>query len=456
MRRAAGLRGLVPVLPRPVWAVLAADGLSAAGSGLTLPFLMVYFHSVRHLGLGVAGAAVSVVALAGLVGNPLGGAWSDRIGPRAVLAVGWAVAGVGAGAIAAVDNTWEAFAAAAVSGFGAALAWPALDVLLARLAPADQRSSVFALRHATLNTGLAVGALAASLIVAQARSSHFVVLYLADAASFAAAIVLLQFASRAAESGAAPATDADGAAQAESAAAGESASGSASGPRGYRAVLADGTFRRLWLLIAILVGAGFAQFNASFPVLAIGAGAGAWVVALAFAANTVTVTVCQLPVLRGAAGRRRTSAVAVLCVLWMVAWGLVALGGRSGIGAGPLAALFIAAAVLLALGETLFSPSLPPLINDIAPEELRGRYNGASAFAYTIGFAVGPVAAGLLLSHHERPLLLGILIVVLGVAAGLALDTRRRLPEGTDAIDGPSGASESVPAAEPATTEAAL
>ena len=407
---------------------------------MTLPFLMVYFHAVRHLDLGVAGAAVSSLALAGLVGNPLGGAWCDRVGPRPVLALGWGVAAAGSVGIAAVTTTWQAFAASVLTGFGAALAWPALDALLGRLAPADKRSSTFALRHATMNTGLGVGAVAASLIVATASTSHFVALYVADAASFlVAAALLLALPGRAERS---PRTLIAGrAARRHDAKPSVPAGADDDGPtakRGYRAVLADAKFRRLWLLIAILVGVGFAQITTSFPVLAIGAGADAWVVAVAFAANTITVTICQLPMLRFAAGRRRTSAVAVLCVLWMVSWAMVAVGGLGG--PGQAAVLFIGAAAVFGVGETLFSPTLPPLVNDIAPEELRGRYNGGSAFAFTVGFAAGPAFAGLLLAHHLRAPLLGILIVALGVAGVIALDTRRRIPPEVDVIDDPSPA----------------
>ena len=38
--------GLVPALPRPAWVVLGGDFVSAAGSGLTLPFLFIYAHQV--------------------------------------------------------------------------------------------------------------------------------------------------------------------------------------------------------------------------------------------------------------------------------------------------------------------------------------------------------------------------------------------------------------------------
>ena len=110
--------GLVPRLGRGAWVVLVADLLSAVGTGMTLPFLLVYLHTVRGLSLPVAGAAAASIAVASLVGNPLGGAGSDRIGPRATLAAGLAVAGAGALALAGPHGPWQAFAGAAGSGLG--------------------------------------------------------------------------------------------------------------------------------------------------------------------------------------------------------------------------------------------------------------------------------------------------------------------------------------------------
>ena len=72
------MRTLVPELPRGAWTLLAVDAISALGSGMTLPFLLVYLHDVRGLGLGAAGLAVSAVALAGFAGNPIGGSRADR------------------------------------------------------------------------------------------------------------------------------------------------------------------------------------------------------------------------------------------------------------------------------------------------------------------------------------------------------------------------------------------
>jgi hypothetical protein len=62
-----------------------------------------------------------------------------------------------------------AFLAVALLGVGNAIAWPAFDALLADLVEPGRRPGVFSVRHATLNAGMAVGALVAGLVVDTAR-----------------------------------------------------------------------------------------------------------------------------------------------------------------------------------------------------------------------------------------------------------------------------------------------
>src|SRR5215212_3519416 len=109
---------LLPRLPAVAWRMLVANLLSAVGSGLTLPFAMVYLHSVRGLGFGIAGAVVACIGLASLVGNPLGGWLADVMGPRSALVAGLSAAAVGAAGWAVVTGPASAALAAALSGFG--------------------------------------------------------------------------------------------------------------------------------------------------------------------------------------------------------------------------------------------------------------------------------------------------------------------------------------------------
>ena len=65
------------------------------------------------------------------------------------------------------------------------------------------------------------------------------------------------------------------------------------------------------------------------------------------------------------------------------------------------------------------APSIPALVNHLAPEHLRGRYNAMHSLSFNSGFFVGPAIAGVLLGAGAGVELLIILIAGCGLAAVL-------------------------------------
>jgi MFS family permease len=451
MTAGAGARGhrrpgLVPVLPRPAWVVLGADFVSAIGTGTTLPCLFIYAHQVRHLSYGTAGLVVSTTALLSLAGNPAGGALSDRWTARRALMAGLVIAAAGSAALALAHSAAALFVAAGTVGFGVAMAWPAQNALLAGLAGPAASSTVFSVRHATMNGGLALGAFAAAAVVSTSHPGTFVAVFLADAVSFLASVPVLAFLG-------APARQAgtrrvarerdtgrrhrmrwrpDTARQRDAA----PAEGT-----GYRAILRDGVFLRVWGLTALLVTLSFGQLQASFTGYATRPGGiSAHGLSLAFAANMLAVTGASMLVLRWLAGRRRTTGAALAAATWAVTWAVVIIGGQLG-GGVPAVIVFAAAMVIFALGETLLSPTLPAIINDLAPPGAAGRYNGLGALAFTTGFLLGPAIGGAALGAGMGTALFVALIAGCGLACLAALRLGRQLPSSANQIDGPAGAS---------------
>ncbi len=406
-------RRLLPRLPRDAWVVLGGDTLSAVGSGLTLPFFLVYLSRIRGIDIGIAGLALSMVAIAGFAGNPIGGWLTDRVGANRALSVGLLAAAAGAFLVVLVREPWQAFGVAAVVGFGASVVSPAQDALLAVVVNEDERSRVFAVRNLTLNGGYGLGALLASLIADLASPRSFELLYMVDGLTFLAFIPLLRVLLPHVGKAHVTAIDAAGRKQAAS----------------YRAVLRDGTFLRFCALIALLVTVGFAQTLAAFPAWATSAGGiGAGGLSVAFAANTITVVIVQLPILRLLEGTRRTTAIILACLCWATAWGLTLVGGTVG-GSGTSHVLwFSVAMIVFAVGESLLAPSQAALANDLAPDHLRGRYNGMYALAWTTGLALGPALAGVALARGSGTFLFGALIAGSGLAAVGAARLARYLP----------------------------
>jgi MFS family permease len=418
----------VPELPKPVWLVLGADALSALGSGLTIPYLLIYFHSARGIPLAVAGVAVSMVAVGSLAGNPIGGTLADRHTPRFALIVGLALAAAGTGAVIAVDSAWQAFVAAGLLGLGTGIIFPTLDALLATTVAEDQRSAAFSVRFMTMNAGLGIGALIASMLVSLHSPGTFVFVYVIDAITYLAAIPILMMVRTAEPVRSSEPALAEVEAPGDVEAPGEVGVPAAPAPRGYRAVFRDRTFRSVLVLTLFVVLVSYGQFASGFPAFATRAGGiSAHMLSLAYAANTLTIVLCQLLVLRALEGWRRTRAIALACACWATCWGLTVISGHVHSSTGA-AIGFVLAMAIFALGETLLSPALGPIVNDLAPDHLRGRYNGSNTLALTLGFLIGPSVAGLALSLGAGTFLFASLIVACGLTAIGAIRLERHLP----------------------------
>lgn len=414
--------GLIPRLPRAAIIVLIGDAISALGQGMVLPFLLVYLHQVRGINIALAGLVLSTIALASFIGNPLGGWLSDPVGPRTTLIASLACSAVGVGIFAWATQPPLAFLAAALLGLGQSIAWPAFDSLLATLVAPRQRSAAFALRHATLNAGLAIGAVAAGLIVDTATAATFQTTYFVAVATILLFIPLLAFT--------------PGRGQQALADDGIKAS--------YRTVLSDRLFLSVVGLSAVVVTIGLGQYHAAFPGWATRDPGGIPTDALSacFAANAITVVVLQLPVLRALSGRKRTTAVSLALAGWAIAWLLALIFGHTE-NDGLALAGFIGAMVMFGIAETALSPTLPAIVNDLAPDHLRGRYNGVSALGWTTGFLLGPAVAGFALDAHAGAALLAGLIAACILGGIWALHLGRRLPPSTNRITTTSSVDES-------------
>lgn len=395
-----------PRLPPLAWRLLGATTLSALGNGLVLPFLVVYLHDVRGLPTSVAGLVVAWQALVGFALAPLGGAVIDRVGPRPVLLIGPVVMAAGVTAMGQARTTGQAFAAASLLAVGGAALWPGGATLMARLVPEETRQRAFGIQFMLLNLGIGVGGLLAGLVVDVARPRTFELLYVADAVTFLgyAAVV----ATMRGVGGPVP-RDPDQVAG------------------GYRDVLRDRAMVRVALVSLVMLTCGYGAIEVGYPAFATQvAGVSPRLVAFGYVGNTVTIVLGQLYVLRLLQGRSRSRTISLVGVVWALSWlllGLAGLAERSALVTG----LVLATPVLFAVGETLWQPVLPALVNELAPETLRGRYNALGSLTWALAGMLGPALSGLLIGAGW--VLVWVILFVTGclVASGLALRLRRVL-----------------------------
>ncbi len=424
---ASYLRGLNPHLPRQVWLVQAGGVVNSVGNGVVFPFIVIYLHNVRGISFALAGLALSVGAVVSLAAGFAAGSIVDRVGGRNTLLLGLALQATAFALFPLIREPWLAFALLAVEGAGTACFWPGQSTLLSRLTSSAQRHSSFALQRISMNLGMGLGGLMGGLIATTAHPRTFTELFLLDAATFLVFIAVLSTVRE-------PRPVQEAHEEVE---------------RGYGPALRDRNFMSLVALNVIFVAVGYELF-ALLPAFAKNeAGVSERWVGFMWLANTLLIVLIQLPVSKALEGRRRMAALALMCVLW-AAGALVILAGGIFLTATAAALVFVAATVIFGLGETLQGPTQAPLVADLAPDPLRGRYFALGSMSWSAGSILGPAVGGPLLGWEPLALWpLSAAVCVLAAAGCLALERRLPAPVRRTPI-GEAPAAEPMPLAEPA------
>jgi predicted MFS family arabinose efflux permease len=402
---AAYLRGLDPRLPRAVWLVQAGGVVNALGNGVVIPFVVIYLHNVRGISFAEAGLALAFAGVTALAAGFAAGATVDRIGGRNTLLLGLILQATAFALFPLIREPWHAFALLGLEGVGTACFWPGQSTLLSRLTPAEDRHAAFALQRISMNLGIGLGSLAGGLIATTSDPASFTRLFLLDAATFFVFVLVLAGVSE-------PRAEPDEE-QAEPAG-------------GYRVVLRDRNFVSLLGLNVLFVAVGYEVFALLPPFAKNYADVSERWVGFIWLANTLLIVVAQLPVSKALEGRRRMAALALMNALWAVA-ALVVLVGGVLLTATAAALAFMAATMIFGVGETLQGPTQAPLVADLAPERLRGRYFALGSMSWSAGSILGPAVGGALLGWHPLAVWpVAAAVCVFSAAACLALE--RRLP----------------------------
>ncbi|GAA2684436.1 MFS transporter [Streptomyces lunalinharesii] len=392
------------------------NALSAFGNGFTVPYLYVYVAEVRHLGASTAGAVLAMLAISALVVLPLTGRAIDRRGPLPVAVVGTVSAAVGSLGIGLSSTEPAVIASAVALGAGIAVIQPALATMIVWCSTTATRSRAFATQFFLNNLGLGIGGLVGGLLVDTAHASSFVRLFAIEAVMFlvlgaAIATVRLPRAPKVAD---AVPTE-------------ERAKGA------WRAMFGDR--RMVWLCVL-----GFVLFFACYGQFESGLAAYATEVTriapatlgIALAANTAAIVVAQFVVLKLVEGRRRSRVMALVGLIWTVAWMAAGLSGLVHGSQVVATVLLISTYALFGVGESLLAPTVSPLVADLAPASLIGQYNSAFALVKQLALAVGPAVGALMVGHGMHVAYIAMLIVcAIGVSV-LALRLGRLLGPAQD------------------------
>lgn len=378
-----------------LWLVQTGVFVNALGWGAVLPFEVIYLHDARGFSLGAAGLIAGSVTGVAVVAAPLSGPLIDRFGARAAAAGAGIALGIGYTGLAFAHSEPPAFAAAVVAGAGNGALLPAQSTLLASLAAPGLRHRVTAVSRVCTNAGFGLGG-ALDGLVASFGVSGLMALFLLNAATYVVYVVVLIAIVRE-----------------------PPRPGPVAG--GYLRVLRDRPFLHLAAANTALIAVGWGVFSWIVPLYAKSElRVTSELVGLLLLANALTVVVVQVPVAKLAEGRRR--------VVLMASSGAIFAGAYLLALAVPSFGTLLVTAVAIGLGECLHTAVLMPLVADLAPPTLRGRYMASMGLSWWIGLALGPIAGTQLLGVSTA-LLFGACAAVASAASVSLLALEPALPE---------------------------
>ncbi|MEU6854400.1 MFS transporter [Actinacidiphila alni] len=393
--------------------------LSAFGNGFTVPFTFIYVSQVRGLGAGTAGVVLATFAVAALFVLPFTGRVIDQRGPVPVAVVGTVLAASGSLGLGLSGSEPVVIAAAGALGAGIAVVQPALATMIVWCSTTATRSRAFATQFFLNNLGLGLGGLLGGLLVDTAHPASFIRLFAIEAAMFlvlGAVIATVRMPH-------APKLGGDGTVVRSE----PSASG------GWRTLLNDRAMVMVSVLGFVMFFACYGQFESGLSAFAVEVTRiSPTTLGVALAANTAVIVLAQFVVLRLVERRRRSRVIALVGLVWTVAW-LVA--GASGLVHGSHAiavAAIISTYALFGLGEAMLAPTVAPLVADLAPARMVGQYNSAFALVKQLALALGPAVGGLMAGAGAYGAYIVMLVLCSLAISVTALRMGRRLTPAQD------------------------
>ena len=369
-------------LPPPFWYLLAGTFVNRLGQMVT-PFLALYLAGPREFSPSTVGIVLACLGAGSFASQPAGGYLADRLGRRTTLVIGMVATAASFVLLAAVRDLFWIAVAAALSGLAVDMYRPAVSAMVADLVQPAHRARAFALLYWAINLGVAVAGVVGGLL---AQRSYWL-LFLADAATCLAFAVLI---ARKVPETRPPRDPSD--------------------TTGFGRAFRDRLL--LGLSGSLLLGdIVYMQSLVTLPLAVAADGLGPEAFGIIYAVNPVVVIISQVFVLRIIDRIAGVRILVVSLVVMGVGFWLTTFASTV-----PFFALTV---VVWTLGEVGFNAVGPALVADIAPADLRGRYNGVVGMAYGAAALLGPLIGTQLFENRGEGVLWGACLLASIISAAL-------------------------------------
>ncbi|HEV2373907.1 MAG TPA: MFS transporter [Streptosporangiaceae bacterium] len=405
-------------LPRETRLLVAANTVSSLGTGLVLPLTLIYLHQVRGIPLPIVGALLTMGAVVSLIAVPATGVLLDRVGARPVLMVvllGQALAQAG---LAWAHSVPTAIPALLVLGASQGPSFPAYQTMMAGTNPdPQQQQRAFAVSFTGINAGVGLGSAIGAAVADVHHPGTFQVLFLANALSCVLCAAVIAWLPNV-----------------------RAPHGPDMQRAGYREVLANRGLRTVMIATLVIAFTGYAALDSGLPAYAtVEAHVSVHVVALSLAVNTAVIVASQLVVLRLVRTLRRSRALAAIGLTWALSYLVFGLSGLPVSSAARITCVFLFTA-MFGIGETIMAPTIPPLVNRLADDHIRGRANALASLTYSVAFVISPAVCTTMIATGFAGVWVGLLCAGCLGTALLGIRLGRRLTPAQDQVSAPAPA----------------
>ena len=402
-RRWNDLRRLRREYPRSIWSLTGGTFINSFGGSMVFPLFTLFFTQKFSISVAEAGGLIVLFMVGGLIGGPLGGWLADRVGRKSVMMVSLAGEATFSLGMALAPSLPLLIVMIFCFGIITPMFWPAASATIADLVKPDKRAGAYGLIRVAANLGVAFGPLVAGLLLALQQQpdgstppNAYLPLFVMDAlTSLIFAFIIGRRLRETKPQVAVP-----------TAAAEMPQSGG-----GYGHVFRDRPFM-IFVLLSGLVGVVYSQMNTTFGVYltrTFNYPASAYTAMLS--TNAAMVVLFQFPLARWVDRQDRSAMLALGAALYGIGFGMIGFASSL--------PLFWAAVIILTIGEMVIVPAAQTVSADLAPIDMRGRYQATFGLINNFFYGFGPVIGGYLFDVGRSHLIwLGSLILGLAVAFG--------------------------------------
>lgn len=355
-------------------ALVLAFLVDSLGTGLYLPFSLLYFQKIAGLPLPAIGITLTIATFLTLPITPVTGTLADRWGAKRVLVISQLIQAVGILGCLFVHDIPLLFVTSFLGTIGNRIFFASASALQAEVAEADERDRWFAFIGAIRSLGQMVGGLLAGFMISWGGDTGYRAVILANALSFLLMALLLRWH----RSG--PCVQPTE----------QRANADAAPLVGYRTVLADRPYI-VFVACNVVFALSTVLLSIGLPIYATEAlHVSSAIVGALFSCGSLLVICIQTLMMQILGAYRRTRSLIVACLIAVAGCLLLALAGLI---SGPLLIPYLFGAVIVYTMAGLISN---PIVGAIAAASSRpqvlGRYMALMELSWNLAGAIGPIA----------------------------------------------------------------